>query len=238
MASCIYDIENNFIVKALITNCNDSERAVAVKLLDSFKAIRSNHDLFLFDRGYPSIDFFHYLMEAQVKFIVRTPIRYYMATIKQSETDQIIELKQCGKKGKVIRLRAIRFTLESGEEELLLTNIEEELRIDDFKVLYFKRWGIETKYDELKNKLHIQKFTGDTVLSIEQDFYATIFLANMAALVKQEADEIIAKKQRGKELKYEYTANQRLLIGKLKDNFIQLMLEKSVRRRNKLYKKY
>ncbi|MGP7818871.1 hypothetical protein [Niallia sp. 01092] len=64
-----------------------------------------------------------------------------------------------------------------------------------------------------------------------------MFLANMAALVKQEADEIIAKKQRGKELKYEYTANQRLLIGKLKDNFIQLMLEKSVRRRNKLYKK-
>ncbi|MGP7818136.1 hypothetical protein [Niallia sp. 01092] len=162
-----------------------------------------------------------------------------MSTIKQTETDQIIELKQRGKKqGEVIRLRAIKFTLDSGEEELLLTNIEEKLGIDDFKVLYFKRWGIETKYDELKNKVYIQKFTGDTALSIKQDFYATMFLANIAALVKQEADEIISKEQNGKELKYEYAANQRLLKGKLKDNFIQLMLEKSARKRNKLYKKY
>ncbi|MGP7818923.1 hypothetical protein [Niallia sp. 01092] len=63
---------------------------------------------------------------------------------------------------------------------------------------------------------HIQKFTGDTVLSIEQDFYATMFLANMAALVKQEADEIIAKEQNGKELKYEYTAKSTTFNRKAK----------------------
>ncbi len=61
MASCIYDIENNLIVKALITNCNDSERSVAIRLLEGFKKFQSNKDLFLFDRGYPSIDFFQYL---------------------------------------------------------------------------------------------------------------------------------------------------------------------------------
>lgn len=89
----------------------------------------------------------------------------YKAALKPGVTDQIFELK---KKGKTVRLRAIRFPLNSGEEEFLITNIVDgQLGIKEFKTLYFKRWGIETKYDELKNKLHIQKFTGDTPLSVE-----------------------------------------------------------------------
>ena len=135
-------------------------------------------------------------MNANVKFIIRTPIRHYKSSILASLPDQMFELNN---KGKIVRLRAIRFTLDSGEEELLITNIEDaELGIQDFKTLYFKRWGIETKFDELKNKLQIQKFTGDTPLSIEQDFYATMFLANMASLIKNEADEMIAKDRKGR----------------------------------------
>ena len=77
-----------------------------------------------------------------------------------------------------MRLRAIRFMLDSGEEELLITNIDEKrVQTHEFKALYFKRWGIETKFDELKNKLQLQKFTGDTPLSVEQDFYATMYLS-------------------------------------------------------------
>jgi hypothetical protein len=234
MASCIYDIENNLIVKALITKCTDGERSVAIKLLNSFMELRSNNDLFLFDRGYPSIDFFIYLKEANIKFIIRTPINNYKPALKPGVPDQLFELK---KKGKTVRLRAIRFLLNSGEEEFLITNImDSQFGIKEFRTLYFKRWGIETKYDELKNKLHIQKFTGDTALSVEQDFYATMFLANMASLIKQEADEIIANEQNGKDLKYEYTVNNNLLIGNLKNHLIGLILENSPRRRKKLYK--
>ncbi|WP_078427785.1 IS4 family transposase [Alkalihalobacterium alkalinitrilicum] len=234
MASCIYDTENNLIVKALITKCTDGERSVAIKLMNSFKDHLNNNDLFLFDRGYPSLDFFAYLIELNVKFMIRTPVNYYKSSIKSSVPDQIIELKR---KGSVMRLRAIRFTLPSGEDELLITNIEDEtFGIQDFKTLYFKRWRIETKYDELKNKLQLQKFTGDTPLSVEQDFYATMFLANMASLVKQEADEMIAKEQEGKDLKYEYTANANVLTGKLKANLVRIILEESPRRRKKLYK--
>jgi len=39
-----------------------------------------------------------------------------------------------------------------------------------FKSLYFKRWGIETKYDELKNKFGLQKFTGDTPIRLNKSF--------------------------------------------------------------------
>ncbi|WP_019155455.1 IS4 family transposase [Robertmurraya massiliosenegalensis] len=234
MASCIYDIENNLIVKALITKCTEGERSVASKLINSFKAQLSSNDLFLFDRGYPSLNFFSFLIESKVKFIIRTQVSYYKSSIKASVPDQMIELK---KSGKLMRLRAIRFILPSGEEELLITNIEDEkFGIQDFKILYFKRWGIETKYDELKNKLQLQKFTGDTPLSVEQDFYATMFLANMASFVKREADEMIAIEQEGKDLTYEYKTNTNVLIGKLKTNLIRLILEKSPRRRKRIYK--
>lgn len=223
-------------MKACITPCTDSERSVAIRLLESFKPLKSNKDLFLFDRGYPSIDFFHYLIEFQVKFIIRTPVRYYKNKMDPTLHDQIISLKQQGKDAKQIYLRAIRFTLDSGEEELLLTNLEETLTLEDFKILYFKRWGIETKYKELKNKLHLQKFTGDTQLSVEQDFYATMYLANMASFIKQDADEVISHDQEKKSLKHEYIVNQKLLIAKMKNTLITFFLIKGKRRRNNLYK--
>jgi hypothetical protein len=37
------------------------------------------------------------------------------------------------------------------------------------------RWGIEMKYDELKDRLQIENFTGTTKIAIEQDFYSTIY---------------------------------------------------------------
>ncbi|RKJ25097.1 IS4/IS5 family transposase, partial [Butyricicoccus sp. 1XD8-22] len=51
-----------------------------------------------------------------------------------------------------------------------------------------------------------------------------------------EADEIIDKEQKGKNLKYKYTVNYNILIGNLKNHLICLVLEKSPRRRKKLYK--
>jgi hypothetical protein len=54
--------------------------------------------------------------------------------------------------------------------------------------MYFKRWGIEIKFDELKNRLQIENFTGDTKEKILQDFYASIYLSNMASLAKTYAE--------------------------------------------------
>jgi hypothetical protein len=235
MASCIYDIENNMIVKAIITKFSAGERGVAVQLIEMLKASGSKNDLLLFDRGYPSIDFFFYLEKSNIKFVIRIPTISYRKLLDPSLSDQTIRFDR---KGESICLRVLRFELDSGIEEVLITNLmDEAMDVKAFKSLYFKRWGIETKYDELKNKLQIQKFTGDTPASIEQDFYASIFLSNMASLVKQEADELIAEEQKHKNLKYQYTVNTNILIGKLKNTLVQIIIEKSPRKRKALYKK-
>ena len=235
MASTIYDIENNMIVKAKITKCTAAERDVAKQLIEMLKENGLKNDLLLFDRGYPSIDFFFYLVSVGVKFVIRIPKINYKKMIDPSLPDQFITFE---KKKEKIQLRMLRFELDSGEEEVLITNLmDDSMDVQSFKSLYFKRWGIETKYDELKNKLQIQKFTGDTPSSVEQDFYASMFLSNMASLVKQEADEMIAKEYEHEKLKHEYTVNTNILIGKLKDKLVQILLEKSQTMRITMYEK-
>ena len=48
-------------------------------------------------------------------------------------------------------IRVVRFRLSSGEYETLLTNLpRDEFSADDLRELYWRRWGIETSFRELK----------------------------------------------------------------------------------------
>ena len=51
-----------------------------------------------------------------------------------------------------IDLRIVTITLQTGEKEVLLTNLPQEIMtIEDLEYIYNKRWGIETNYNTLKN---------------------------------------------------------------------------------------
>lgn len=236
--SCLYDIENGIIVKTFLTRYDSGERGTATQMLQAFQSHLLSNDLLLFDRGYPSFDFYVFLQGLGVKFIIRAPIHYYASSLDPAVSDQLFVHHKPKKRKEIVHLRAIRFPLPSGDEELLITNMEDEnVKVTDFKALYFKRWGIETKFDQLKNQLEIQRFTGNTPLTIEQDFYASMYLINMAAILKQEADEIIEKDHRGKKLKYEYKTNHNILIGEMKAHFLRIIMENCLKMREKLYVK-
>lgn len=46
---------------------------------------------------------------------------------------------------------------------------------------------------------------------VKQDFYAAIYLTNMAALAKNEANEKVALENQDKDLKYDYKVNVNIL---------------------------
>ena len=74
-----------------------------------------------------------------------------------------------GKTGRQVRV--IQIPLTSGELEILITNMgETEMEYEAFGELYHKRWGIETKYKELKQKLETENFSGRLVDNVKQDF--------------------------------------------------------------------
>ncbi|WP_105177090.1 transposase [Clostridium cagae] len=108
---------------------------------------------------------------------------FLKVVVNSPKEDQIIEVKH---NQVTLKIRVINLKLDSGITEILITNIfDEGFSVADFKELYFKRWAIEVKYNELKNKLQIENFTGKTQMAVEQDFYATIYLANMVSLAKK-----------------------------------------------------
>jgi len=117
---------------------------------------------------------------------------------------------------KIYKVRVIKFPLPSGEIEMLITDLSAEIvDKDEFQELYFKRWPIETSYDIIKTKLQLENFTGKTVLSVLQDFYACMYLSNMVTFAKCITDDEIQKDNAGKTLKNEYKTNTNILIGKL-----------------------
>jgi IS4 transposase len=81
--------------------------------------------------------------------------------------------------------------------EVLITNMMdcEAYEVDLFKELYYLRWGIEENYKRLKQWVEIENFSGKSVVSIQQDFYAKIVASNLTALV-----EIAVQKKWIKEL--------------------------------------
>jgi hypothetical protein len=47
--------------------------------------------------------------------------------------------------------------------------------------LYYKRWSVETKYKQAKQKLELENFSGRLVENIKQNFYAMMTISNMLA---------------------------------------------------------
>ena len=49
--------------------------------------------------------------------------------------------------------------MEDGTTEYLITNLtSEQMPVENFPDLYQLRWGVESKYRELKNRLEIENF--------------------------------------------------------------------------------
>ena len=232
---CLYDIENDMILTSVIGKYKASERTQAEGLINKLDKIGFSNDLMIFDRGYPSRAFISFLESKKISYLMRVSTAFLNVVVNVKNEDQIIQTKY---KGKIIKMRVIKLQLDSGVTEILITNIfDESFTVADFKILFFKRWGIEVKYNELKNKMQIENFTGETPISIKQDFYATMYLENMVSLAKMDANVIIQRENKDKNLKYECKVNTNILIGKLKNSLVYMLLEDSSRKRSRILDK-
>ena len=247
----LYDIENELSISATLGHYKSSERQLAKENIETMLSF--GHDkvktLIIFDRGYPSFDLIRFLNEKKIDFLMRLNSSYWQEEIKNAGEDEEIEiiinknrkndLKRQGAEVKIgdsIKIRVIKFKLDSGQEEILITNLpKEKLTLDEAKELYFKRWGIETRFDTLKNRLELENFSGEKPLIIEQDFYATQFVSNMGAIFKHDAEEQLKQKNKGKNLKHEYKINNNILFGKLKNQLVLLLLEENDEKKLILY---
>lgn len=217
LVSIIYDVSNDFICHGLIRPYLASERAAAISHCEALAGtgVFSRESVLIFDRGYYSEDMFRYFSEIGYKCVMRLKEGFNISKNCTGDCVQILEGDS--KKGTAdCRIRVIAVPLPGGTTEYLATNIfDENLTQEDFKELYFLRWPVELKYAELKNRLLMEEFSGATSTSVEQEFYANLFFANLASLVKSEADPLIEKRA-DPDNKYRYQANRSFIYGRLK----------------------
>lgn len=227
--STLYDVLNECIIDAEIEKFSCGERELALRHIEKLRGMGGTNNLIIFDRGYTSSEIISALLDAGIHFLMRVRKKFNNEIDAMTSDEGIVTIEHDNKS---YNCRVVKVILDSGETETLITDLKKDMfEIVDFKELYFKRWPIETRYDIVKIKLQLENFTGKSVLSVLQDFYASMFLSNMATFAKYISDAKIQKDNKNKELKYEYKTNINILIGKLKDNLILALIDDSPKRR-------
>ena len=232
LASVAFGPLDHFIYDCRIDRYDKDERDLAKQHIDRLLELNMGNSLLLFDRWYPSAEFIGYVLEKGFSFVMRVRHKWNLE-VDAITTQGRIAVTHGGRTHKI---RVLKIRLDTGEVETLLTNLsQKQLPIRKAGALYFKRWGIETGYDALKSKLQMENFSGKTKIAVEQDFYATVFLLNMAFAHASVANDEISAIDNGKQLKYPRKANLNRSISKLRDCFWDMLTEQDRQKRQSIF---
>lgn len=225
LASVIYDVNNDYICHGILRPYLSSERTAA---LDHCKALESlgilKGAVIVFDRGYYSQAMFRYFSENGYKCVMRLKEGIKLAKSCSDDSLDSLEFNDAGS-GQLVKIpvRVLSIDLGNGTTEYLATNLfGREYTRNDFKELYFMRWSLELKYNELKNQLLLEEFNGATAVSVEQEFYINLLYSNLASLAKSYADTEIEEAAKP-DNRFRYQANRAYIIGRMKNILVPVL---------------
>jgi len=249
---CLYDVMNRMILESDCCKCKFDEMRLAEEQIDRVSETIGASQPFLavMDRGYPSTAAFIRMMEKGVLFLVRLKSSDYkkeQASLSFPDTWVDIRLDKSrinhykgtdiGQRMEElghITLRMVKVPLPEGKEEVLITNLPSET-FDSRQIaeLYHMRWGIETAYETLKDRLQIENFTGTRPVLLLQDICSTIYVSSLAEDIIRDAEAELDEKE--KHRKHKMMVNRTLSIGILKNDLIYILLETDAQKQDRLF---
>ena len=257
-SSMIYDVLNKFVFDFEIGTFKTSEKTLALKNLTNLfqmDFLNNVKKIFIFDRGYRSIQFFHYFMEKEEKFVFRLRIQdYKKERMKLRNNDQWTkieitknrlnyvkdeELKSILLDVGSLNLRIVTVTLVTGEIEYLITNLDKKnFKHSDIVEIYRLRWGIEVSFKILKSFLRMENISGLSKIAVQQDLFSQILAYNIINDLRNGSqnkkdenteDSAFEKKKQGK-------VNMNMVIGHFKLRILMIITEKdNEKQENVLY---
>lgn len=231
-----HDVLNNLVVHSQISPYTVGELSMAYNWVDSIKPDM----LTIYDRNFCNYKMMALLswQETERKFVIRAKENFepYKSFVESGRASEVIllypkpgtikGLHESGykiTKSTPLKVRLVRVDLPTSVEVIATNLWEENLGPADFKELYFKRWGVETSISHQKNILRLESFSGLTKVAVEQEFYATVFMANLQAVIAHEAQT--ALDNTSKKRKYRMKVNGNKSHGKLREAFINLFTQ-------------
>jgi hypothetical protein len=232
----IYDVLNDITIFSNLYPIKMGEKTIMNNRVDTLYS----DSITLFDRGFPSYELMYLMIHSERP-------KHFVIRCKSDFNAEVKQFKKCRKKNKTIQLKAtsiaianlrekgfiitkqteikvrmVKIKLPSGETEILLTNLysEQLYTIEDLYYLYGMRWTIETSYGMQKNQQQIEQFSGHRVICIQQDFHASVFVANLQSLINKQCENYLQRTNLNR--KYNYKINRNISWGALKNNIIKL----------------
>lgn len=234
LVSGLYDVQNKVMVDVCISSCRSSERTHAAELINGLSKLPEQKNLILMDRGYPSAELLHQLQNSGYAYVVRCSSEFIKG-MKLTGNDCIIEHRFARMKKHPLKLRVVKVRLSEETVEILATNLfSKEYSEKTLAEIYKMRWDIETNYDNIKNKLCVENFSGTSKTVILQDFYATMFLWNLTGMLAYELKEDIEALHRNEENQNEYRLNISMTISTLKERVVELILCENKRKSRRI----
>ena len=218
-ALVVSDVLNNIVVQAELKPIIDGERKIFLGMLEKSRWYLER-TIFIFDRGFYSKELADAIIQKGAFFLFRVKKNCQKDIDAANAPDQVITLKNG------LKLRVITFVLPTGEIEKLVTNIfDESFTVFDFVAIYYKRWGVETSYLMVKERLAIENFTSAKENLIQQDFYAAAATYNLMeiACMEQEAKRKADGVDEGKRNKK--SANRNIVAHEIRNCLLSVMLE-------------
>ena len=244
--STITDAKYGIILDSIIGKSDSSERDFLKQHILNIKNMVNLKDVLLIvDAGYYSLELKLFLENQGINYIFRLSPHVYSKEISQMKScDEIIKFQNSSPRRKQIsdenlkkqaekllyiegRVIKLPYTNQKGEEDemILLTNLPQyKYNIFEIGGLYQDRWEIEVNYDKLKNKMEIENYSGKLKLTIEQDFYSSIYIFNLAMILRNNIHKHLERKNiKKREIEEkEYRTNFACLIGRIKNRLIEL----------------
>lgn len=229
---CIFNVVNNIILSSKIDKSEVSKEHIAIDMLSGILERSYKNDLILLERNHYSKEIFSFLIENNINFLMRISKTDLNEVTIGNKKDPIFKIKH---NKKICKVRVIRFISSALEEEFLITNLlDKNLDVQNFIELFLMRWGEEAVYNDLKDKIQLENFTGTTKKTIEQDFYAMIYLFNMIEMSESQYNPI--KDKLNINIKHKKKNNLKLPIRILKEKLLTILLENSETKRRTMFR--
>lgn len=236
MGSFLYDLLNDVGLNAVL----DRKQAEKNFLFSHHLAQTRPGDVVVMDRAHADYAVMATLIQQGRDFVIRFPRSSFNevnAFWASDQWEQEVELKVSRGQRRfvrqqglptVIRVRLIKVRLDTGEIEVLGTSLldRQVYPSSEFKPLYGWRWQEETYLDRIKNVFEVERFSGQSVLSIEQDFSGVLFLATWESVLSKSAEQELQSLSQPPACQYEKQVNHSVSYSAMLDYLVELLMDR------------
>lgn len=195
-----FDVLNEILISSIFHFGAADERNLACEMIESVSHnihYSEEPQIWIFDRGFPSLKLIQKLFEYDLKFVMRVSnsfLREVNDFRKSKYVDRQVHIKYTTQRQCLnhvqsdgiceFDLRCVRIKLSGDEDEIIVTNLErKDFPKRDIKEIYGLRWGIETSFNYLKHAVYVEEFVSKTENGLAQDYYASLLMYNFSTCI-------------------------------------------------------